>query len=285
MANHKKRAAEKKAAQQEAIVRANKKNQKKQAAEQKAKEEEAARLAEEQQEEEQNVSQNDESMEENQDDAEDDDYLGEKELADLEKSFDEADKPKTKETKVVYTKEKVPEDDNDLIIKTEHSVHKQPPFTSFIHVTRNFIKMTFFLHKVPERFIRFDATEKDFTIDTLEFTRKLYLKRKYTGLVRVDPSQAKAELKPNSILEVMIPITHMPQETFDRQAAIVVQKREARDIKFPPPVKKTVVEVQKKTEKKAAQKRRRKEKEEYFATNQDIKSERKKKRQKLGETD
>jgi formylmethanofuran dehydrogenase subunit E len=81
----------------------------------------------------------------------------------------------------------------------------------------------------------------------------------------------------------MIPITHMPQQTFDKQAAIVVQKRESRAIKFPVPTKKSVTEQAEKTKKKAAVKRRRKEREEFFNTNQDIKSERKKKKVRTSE--
>ncbi|KAL0489609.1 hypothetical protein AKO1_000609 [Acrasis kona] len=241
-----------------------------------------------------NTSDNDESDEDEQQDDEkeqgskkdnkdDDDYFDVNELEDMVRQFDDPSSvPEPEKIVIKYTKEELPENDEDLIVVDEHSKkHKAPPMTFFIHIVNGFIKMTFFFHKVPEQFIRFDAEADHFVVDSLDASKKLYLKRKYPNLVQVDPHQAKAEIKANGILTVFLPITHMPQKLYDKESKIIQEKRAARTIKFdPPPMKKVAMEAEIKSQKKSEAKKRRRETEAYFSSGQDIKSVRKKQKTK-----
>jgi hypothetical protein len=187
------------------------------------------------------------------------------------------DEEKSKVTSIQLTETKVPESESDYIIKDKKSeTYKAPPIHYFTHLKKQFLKIEITLHKIPEKFMLVDIEDDHFTLDTTGYSKKLYLKRKYPGLVTVDKNNIKSELKKGDILTIWLRIVSMPKETFAKETKIMEARIHDKTIKFPPLIKKSIVEQAAKAEKKSAQKKRKREKEKYFEQGLDIKKKKQK---------
>ncbi|EFC43284.1 predicted protein [Naegleria gruberi] len=184
-----------------------------------------------------------------------------------------------KKNKVAITEEPVPKSDAELIMQSENSVKYQKAPVSFrVNIVRKTIKMVIILHKIPEKYIKLDVEDDHFTVDTLGYTRKLWLQRKFPGLIKVNKEKVAAQFLKNGLVLVTLPIVSIPKETFDHHLGLIKKKHESRKIKFPTPVKQSIIKSAINLEKKRKRRERQKEKKEFIAQNMDLKQKKKKKK-------
>lgn len=224
----------------------------------------------------------------NSDDVDEDDKIDVDELNDIFKQFDKAsnafknqgqdnaedEDASDESSKIELTDEKVPANDSDLIMtRSEKSKKYKAPQSVhfFIHLKKRFLKIQITLHNIPQKHMLLNLETDHFSIDTTSFTKKLFLERKYPGLVKIDPQNPRAELMKGDVLTVWVPIVSMPKETFDKEMAIIEARIREKSIKFPPQAKKIISIRAKQLEKKSAQKKRRREKEKFYEQGLDIK--------------
>lgn len=71
-------------------------------------------------------------------------------------------------------------------------------------------------------------------------------------------------------LNIVVPVTNIPEQVMEKESKILEQKRAAKNIKFPAPVKKVVTQYAKKVEKKQAQRQRKRARESYAEQGMDL---------------
>lgn len=182
------------------------------------------------------------------------------------------------EESIELTDESVPENDADLTITSnkKSKTLKAPNVHYFIHLKKRFLKIQISLHKIPEKFMKLNLEKESFSIDTTGYSKKLFLERKYPGLVKVDPTNSKAELQKGDILTVWVPILSMPKITYDKELVIVQGRVKEKTIKFQPEVKKIIAVRAKLAAKKSAHKKRKRDTEKFYEQGKDIKKNSKK---------
>lgn len=108
---------------------------------------------------------------------------------------------------------------------------EQPGVCMRVQMRKRLLWVTVALHKVPEQFIHVDCTPTTFNLDTKGWTKKLEIHQEYIGRVRVEPAQAKAEIR-QGVLRVALPITHIPRDLEMKQKKVIAAVRKARTIRF-----------------------------------------------------
>nr|CAG4712868.1 unnamed protein product [Naegleria fowleri] len=184
-----------------------------------------------------------------------------------------------KSKKIPITEEKVPEKDDDLIISSENSQKYQKVPVSFrVNIVRKFLKIVIILHKIPEKFVRIDVEDGEFTVDTLGYTKKLWIQRKYPGLIKVNKEKANAQFLKNGIILVTLPIASIPKQTFEHHIELIKKKQESKKIKFPQPIKQSILRNAAIMEKKRKRREKQKEKKQFMDNAMDLKKPKKKKK-------
>ncbi|KAG2391767.1 hypothetical protein C9374_013252 [Naegleria lovaniensis] len=168
----------------------------------------------------------------------------------------------SKKTKIPITEEKVPEKDEELIISSENSQKYQKVPVSFrVNIVRKVLKIVIILHKIPEKFVRIDVEDGEFTVDTL-----------------VNKEKANAQFLKNGIVMVTLPIASIPKQTFEHHIELIKKKQEAKKIKFPQPIKQSILRNAAIMEKKRKRREKQKEKKQFIDNSMDLKKPKKKKK-------
>lgn len=215
------------------------------------------------------------------DDKEEYDFPEEDLLKQIEEQFEMVSEDnKVKEpSKIPITLDAVPKEDEELIITSENSEKYQRVPVSFrVNVIRKVLKIIITLHKIPEKFVQLDVEDDHFTVDTLGYSKKMWIQRKYPGLIQVQKEKVKATFMKNGLVLVTIPLKSIPKETLEYHVNMIKEKQQARKIKFPQPIKKSILKQAQQMEKKRRQRERKKEKKNYIDNQMDLKKKKKKKK-------
>ncbi|KAL9654823.1 hypothetical protein ABK040_008616 [Willaertia magna] len=200
----------------------------------------------------------------------------EKKFFSREKEMKEEENENEIKNKVKITKEIVPKTDNELFLNKEESEKYEQVRASFrVNIIRRLLKITLQLHKIPEKFINIDVEDDHLTIDTLKYTKKLYLKRKYPGLIQVKKETATAKGLKNGIIILELELKSIPEETFNYHLQMIQQKQEAKKLRFQPEVSQKIIKNADLMEKKRKRREKQKEKKNYMENHMYLKKKKK----------
>jgi hypothetical protein len=121
----------------------------------------------------------------------------------------------------------VPQEDE----KEDMAHQKIPPMTFKVNTKTKCLEVRVQLHKCPHKFVNLDPTPTHFVMDTLNWTKKYEVDKRYPDDIVVDPSKATATFE-REILLVSLPIKVFPQKAKDKQAQISSSIREGKRLRF-----------------------------------------------------
>jgi len=102
--------------------------------------------------------------------------------------------------------------------------YQAPPYKLYIIPKKQVINARVTLHKIPEKCINFEPTPTHFHVDTLKYTKKLFLHIPYPYDVKVDPATVEAKIE-YGVLTCQLPLMTSPQEVEKRMLNDKVEKR------------------------------------------------------------
>jgi len=88
--------------------------------------------------------------------------------------------------------------------------YEAPPYTLNYSLFKNVIRSRVTLHRIPEQYINFDSTSTHFHVDTLKWTKKLFLHVPYPEGIKCNAKDVEAKLE-YGVLTADIPVKQLPQ--------------------------------------------------------------------------